>query len=230
MSHKLQVADILATLDELQQQTTAPTSDASLQRLWTQLSQQQRRVALYAQTGLAAHRAAQARIGGAAAAAGDAQRQIGGVVAALGAQKARLEALLRAAAAARAKARAAAATSAVRPAAAHARIVNYARRLARHTAAGPAGAPSQAHAHVPPIPQDAHMKRSLLFAPQNTDDSVADLNTNNPLDADAMADEPLMELDFMEKLVRNPAHSSSNAEDADGDHVMNEEDELNLDL
>ncbi|KAJ3070098.1 hypothetical protein HDU98_006860 [Podochytrium sp. JEL0797] len=97
----------------------------------------------------------------------------------------------------------------------HAQVVHYARRLAKYSSQN---TNPMIHS-MPPIPQDAHMKRGLLFA--RLDVAVAG---DEKKEEDTSQEESLMERDVLSKLVMNPAHASHN------DDMMDEEDELNLDL
>ncbi|KAJ3119945.1 hypothetical protein HK100_000098 [Physocladia obscura] len=90
-------------------------------------------------------------------------------------------------------------------------IVGYARRLAKHSSAGGGGIGA-----LPPIPQDAHMKRSMLFGTHRFDDAAAGTPADAADGADAAAGavdvtEFLMEMDVSQLLDQNVGRNSGNA-------------------
>ncbi|KAJ3345695.1 hypothetical protein HDU83_003841 [Entophlyctis luteolus] len=99
-------------------------------------------------------------------------------------------------------------------------ILGYARRLARFSAPPPtSGVPAN-----PPIPQDAHMKRSMLFLPAHLQlaPDASDARNGDAHDGGAAAEDAdafVMDVD-MSQLVANPAHAPPDAAGDDADDVL----------
>lgn len=70
-------------------------------------------------------------------------------------------------------------------------VVSYAHRLAKYTSPPPEGMPIM----YPPIPQDAHMKRGLLFQSEG-------LRPEAPSEEPLLDQEIVMEIDMISKLVK----------------------------
>ncbi|KAJ3011686.1 UNVERIFIED_CONTAM: hypothetical protein HDU68_001573 [Siphonaria sp. JEL0065] len=219
----MQFTSPLATLDALLLATSdSSTPQSEYEKLFSDLIAQQQALSHQAATTLKSHQTKQSILEAKKNQVQQLHAQIFTLVSTLVVQKQRLEKVLDSANKAKLKKKEQTPLDPSNLAA----IVNYSRRLSKFTAPplNPA-IPS-----MPPIPQDAHMKRSLLFAADYQSELVAD--KNGLVHADTVGgltdtSEALMEMDFMAQLVQNPAHASTAT--ADGDE-MDEEDELNLDL
>ncbi|KAJ3331377.1 hypothetical protein HDU76_003354 [Blyttiomyces sp. JEL0837] len=71
-------------------------------------------------------------------------------------------------------------------------LIAYGHRLAKYTSPPPPGYPI----HFPPIPQDSHMKKSLLYQP----DMLKAISDNEDAQH-VLQNEPVMEMDVLSKLV-----------------------------
>ncbi|KAI8609566.1 hypothetical protein BC830DRAFT_1173440 [Chytriomyces sp. MP71] len=197
---------LLKTLDALSEATldaSATTAQPSLDASFAAVLAQHGRLMEWIAQTLAPHAERQTRVEAARARVDEATQAVLRIVAALREKQAQIETLLAEAERRRQRRNEAAPLD-------HAQIINYARRLAKYTS--PPSNPKIPA--IPPIPQDAHMKRSMLYAPLLESTSEA----ANGEESNAQAEVVLMDLS-----VLKPFQSSADQDEVD-------EDELNLDL